>query len=146
MITDEKEDVDMEGCPTSNNNPNGSASGTASTGTPGNGNSSGGIAGGGGKGRKGDMPVKKEPDAGGGIGADGESKGGDVDMKLPLHAVATHPVSNGNCRCDERCSGGKVNRYFMSTVSLSPLLRMYKQSAVHFFNPWCLFWLLILPL
>lgn len=92
----------MEGCSTSISNPNGSASGTTSTGTPGNGNCSGGVAGGGGKGRKGDMPVKKEPDAGGGTDADRESKGGDVDMKLPLHAVATHPVSNGICQCGEK--------------------------------------------
>ena len=55
-----------------------------------------GVVGGSGKGRKGDMPIKKEPDGGGGTGADGESKDGDVDMKLPLHAVATHPVSNDN--------------------------------------------------
>jgi hypothetical protein len=48
------------------------------------------------------MPVKKEPDAGGGTDADRESKGGDVDMKLPLHAVATHPVSNGICQCGEK--------------------------------------------
>jgi hypothetical protein len=40
------------------------------------------------------MPVKKEHDAGGGADADGENKGGDVDIKLPLHAVATHPVSS----------------------------------------------------
>jgi hypothetical protein len=40
------------------------------------------------------VPIKKEPDGGGGTGADGESKDGDVDMKLPLHAIATHPVSN----------------------------------------------------
>jgi paired amphipathic helix protein Sin3a len=88
---DEKEDVDMEGCPTSNGNANGSASGTASTSASGIGNPSVGAVGGSGKGRKGDVPIKKEPDGGGGTGADGESKDGDVDMKMPLHAVATHP-------------------------------------------------------
>lgn len=83
----------MEGCPTSNGNANGSAAGTATTSASGIGNPSVGMLGGSGKGRKGDVPIKKEPD-GGGTGADGESKDGDVDMKLPLHAVATHPVSN----------------------------------------------------
>ena len=86
----------MEVCPTSNGNANGSASGTATTIASGNGNPSVGMVGGSGKGRKGDMPVKKEPDVGGGTGADGESKDGDVGMKLPLHASATHPVRNSN--------------------------------------------------
>lgn len=84
----------MEGCPTSNGNANGSASGTASTSASGIGNPSVGAVGGSGKGRKGDVPIKKEPDGGGGTGADGESKDGEVDMKLPLHTIATHPVSN----------------------------------------------------
>lgn len=93
LIADEKEDVDMEGCPTSNGNPNGSALGTTSIGAPDNGNSPAGAVGGNGKGRKSDMPMKKEPDTGGGTGGDGESKDADGDMKLPPHAVATHPVS-----------------------------------------------------
>jgi len=70
---DEKEDVDMEGCPTSNGNANGSASGTTTTSASGMGNPSMGTVGGSGKGRKGDVTVKKEPDGGGGTGADGES-------------------------------------------------------------------------
>ena len=82
----------MDGCPTSNGNANGSASGTTTTGASGIGNPSVGTVGGSGKGRKGDVPIKKEPDGGGGTGADGERK--DVNMKLPLHAIATHPVSN----------------------------------------------------
>jgi hypothetical protein len=94
LISDEKEDVDMEGCPTSNGNGNGSASGTTTAGASGIGNPSVGVVGGSGKGRKGDVPIKKEPDGGGGTGADGDSKDGDMDMKLPIHAVATHPVSN----------------------------------------------------
>jgi hypothetical protein len=95
-ISDEKEDVDMEGCPTSNGNANGSASGTTTTGASGIGKPSVGAVGGSGKGRKGDVPIKKEPDGGRGTGADGDSKDGDVDMKLPLHAIATHPVSNNS--------------------------------------------------
>jgi hypothetical protein len=89
VTTDEKEDVDMEECPTSNGNPNGATSGTTLTGAPGNGNCSTGAVGGNGKGRKNDVPMKKEADTSG----DGENNNGDGDIKLPLHAVATHPVS-----------------------------------------------------
>ena len=84
----------MEGCPTNNGNANGSASGTAITSASGIGNPSVGAVGGSGKGWKGDLSIKKDPDGGGGTGADGESKDGEVDMKLPLHTIATHPVSN----------------------------------------------------
>jgi hypothetical protein len=84
----------MEGCTTSNGNANGSASGAITTNASGVGNPSVGAVAGSGKGRKGDVPIKKEPDGGEGTGADGESKDGYVDMKMPLHAIATHPVSN----------------------------------------------------
>jgi hypothetical protein len=105
----------MEVCPTTNGNPNGLASDTASAAAPGNGTSSGVMVGGGGKGRKGDMPVKKEPDAGGGIGADGESKG-DVDVKLPIHAVATHPVSSDVCHFAERRNRGNMNNTYSPSL------------------------------
>jgi hypothetical protein len=130
LITDEKEDVDMEGCPTSNGNPNGSASGTTSTGAPGNGNCSAGVVGGNGKGRKSDMPVKKEPDTGGGTGGDGESKDGDEDIKLPIHAVATHPVSYDICQYSEKINSRRLNSTYFTVTELSPFWRMYKMSAI----------------
>ena len=78
-MTDEKEDVDMETC--INNNDSANVSGPATSSTTGSGNT------GSSKGRKGDAPVKRDPDGGGNI-VEGES-----DVKLPLHAIATHPVS-----------------------------------------------------
>lgn len=77
---DEKEDVDMETCMNSNDNINVSVSITG--GTTGNTGSS--------KGRKGDAPVKRDPDRGGSV-PDGDGKTGEGDLKLPLHAVASHP-------------------------------------------------------
>ncbi|XP_069703690.1 paired amphipathic helix protein Sin3a isoform X2 [Periplaneta americana] len=87
---DEKEEVDMDSCLSSNTNPNNSASAATPTGPPAIGNSSTSATGVG-KGRKGDIPIKKEPDAGGGAGLDGDNKDSDGEVKLPLHAIATHP-------------------------------------------------------
>ncbi|PSN32659.1 hypothetical protein C0J52_12290 [Blattella germanica] len=84
LLADEKEDVDMDGCINSSDNPSGSVS--TPSGTSGSGNSGGG---GSSKGRKSDAPTKKDPD-GGGSAPGGEMKVDD-DVKLPLHAIASHP-------------------------------------------------------